>query len=105
MRTLHNLSTGEVTLNDMSRWPEIEARIKVHVPNNLPFQLLVLGSAKYDYAGAPSNWDPEHKHEETMVRWAKWCLRERKSAVRKIRKAYVRGDIPDAFDLMIDYFT
>lgn len=43
------------------------------------FELLALALFKYDFHGAPSNWNcqsysPDHKHEEVIMEWAHWVV-------------------------------
>jgi hypothetical protein len=114
-------------------WIDVYNRMKERVKDeNKIFQLLAYGLAKYDWNGANSNWWIEFGQENDIYRWTKWALSEinpdynpeddnneqdvnvvftvdnnllYKDDIEDIIKTYCSGqNIPDASDLMIDYF-
>lgn len=75
------------------------------------FTELALALAFYDYYNAPSNWDPKYQHEyphqNTIIQWTEWCIENSDTYERittYVREDYRKGKIPNAFDLLIDYF-
>ena len=68
---------------------------------------LALGLAKYDYYGAPSNWDPKFKHWEFIERWTLYAVDKEDEHysydVADILETYRTGGIPDGYNLMVDY--
>jgi len=68
-------------------------------------EVICLALATYDYCGAPSNWEPKFNNEKTIWNWAKWCGANRKKELKEIIKSYSNNKIPNASDLMLDYFT
>jgi hypothetical protein len=68
------------------------------------FTCLALALAKYDYNGASSNW--KYKHEETILAWTEWAFENSDAYnLEEIIQDYKNDLIPDAFDLLINYFT
>lgn len=71
---------------------------------------LGLGLAKYDFHEAPSNWDAhEHRdpHEKIIYEWAEYVYKNEKEYedhIEYICEEYNKGSIPDAYDLLEDYF-
>jgi hypothetical protein len=71
---------------------------------DLPMKL-GLALAKYDYNGAPENWND--RHEEVIFEWVEWCLENYdawKDDIELVLDQYARDLIPNAFQLMIHYF-
>jgi len=65
------------------------------------FKLLAHALAKYDYFGAP-----KYKHAWTIMRWTRFVLKRNYSEIPTLIRTDLRGKrIPDAFNVMIDYFT
>lgn len=93
------------TLND--DYNSIKERVTNYCiqKNNKEIVLLCCALAKYDYHGAPSNWETKYYHEETIFEWALWCQENsKKKELEKIIRIYNEGHIPDCFDLMEEYF-
>lgn len=112
-------------------WEEVENRVRnfcMEKGKDERFTLLCLGLAKYDLNGAPSNWEPQYKHEDTVFDWAEYVMmrntktkksdkasnlnspdeeseEESENDVDRIIEIYKEGFIPDCFTYLIDYFT
>jgi hypothetical protein len=80
------------------------------------FVKVALGLAKYDLNGAPSNWEPQYNHENTIFDWAEWVLTHRfegrdeeeieeyEQEIDYIIETYEDGLIPDCYSLLEEYF-
>nr|WRK65066.1 hypothetical protein MarFTME_021 [Marseillevirus futianmevirus] len=70
------------------------------------FKNLALALSCYDYNGAPSNWQEEYKHEETVFDWTKGVLEdEDEEDIDEVIETYNEGYIPDCYNFMENYFT
>ncbi|ALH06751.1 hypothetical protein PMV_053 [Port-miou virus] len=70
------------------------------------FKNLALALSYYDYNGAPSNWQKEYKHEETIFGWTKGVLKnEDEEDIDEVIEVYNKGYIPDCYNFMENYFT
>ncbi len=99
-------------------WPQVRERVtKYCSEHNLPelkhytrfrktqILRLALALAKYDYYGAPSNWDLKYEREETIYRWTKWCMKHQMENYDMLTGMYDQGLIPSASSEMTNYFT
>ena len=99
-------------------WPQVRERVtKYCSEHDLPklkhytrfrktqILRLALALAKYDYYGAPSNWDPRFEHEKTIYEWAGWCIKHQMENYDMLTGMYDQGLIPDAFSEMMNCFT
>lgn len=69
------------------------------------FKDLVSALTCYDYHGMPSNYLPEYKHEETIIRWAEGVLEnEDPDDIDDVIDSYKQGFISDCFNFMENYF-
>ncbi len=69
---------------------------------------LCLALASYDHQGAPSNWESEFYHEDTICNWAEWVINEEEideEEIDEVIETHANGIIPDVFNWMIDCFT
>ena len=112
LRTLVS-TNGEVTLNKRP-FDTIEARMTEYctLQKREDILELALALAKYDFYGAPSNWDADleeklnRKHEEVILDWADWCTKDEdyEDDIADLIDSYKNGLIPDAYNLMENYF-
>lgn len=93
-------------------WGLIKTRLEQYCSANgitddtIKEYMLMLG--RYDYFGAPSNWDPRWNHEPVIWRWAVWLKSKEeryKQRIRRCQALYDENMIPECSDIMIDYFT
>jgi len=111
MSTLFRADGSNCHVNDMQGWPFVKTRMeKVTKRRTSKFRTLALGLAKYDYAGAPSNWDEKQNfdHEKFIVRMADYAMKNKDaydSQIIDIRVDYRAGRIPDGFSIMCDFCT
>ena len=105
------LDCGDHHSQNQFPWHSCVNRVKAYCQEkhqNEYFETLALALSKYDYHGATSNWDPKFTHEKTIYDWTEYCLNnkeEYEDDIESIIIDYKKGLIPDAFDLMEDYFT
>jgi hypothetical protein len=85
---------------------EAEQRVIAQCDNrDRRFKNLVRALVRYDYHGAPSNFQPEHDHEKTIIEWAEGVIEEENSeAIDEVIDSYKRGYIPDCFNFMENHF-
>ncbi|AHA46174.1 hypothetical protein ISTM_276 [Insectomime virus] len=70
------------------------------------FKNLALALSYYDYNGAPSNWQEEYKHEETVYDWTKGVMEdEDEEDIDEVIEVYNEGYISDCYNFMENYFT
>ena len=68
------------------------------------FKDLACALVVYDYHGAPSNWQPEYEHEQTIIDWAKRVMeKEDPEDIDVVIDSYKSGYIPDCFEFLINY--
>ncbi|AYV76137.1 MAG: hypothetical protein Terrestrivirus4_185 [Terrestrivirus sp.] len=103
---------GNTILNDTNKneWNSIKKRMVLACNGkDDDFKELALALTKYDYNGAPSNWEQQYNHEKVIMHWTEWAFTEEnyneyKNDIKEIIKTNKKGLIPDAFRLLIDYF-
>lgn len=109
LSTLFDMSGNIVnnTLNSTKEYDEVKEKMILYCNEQNRPDLIDLCAAfsKYDFHGAPSNWD-EDNHEKTIYDWVVFCVsdKEYKKDLKVILKDFKEGRIPDCYDLMIDYF-
>ena len=96
------------TINNIEEYNKVKERVTLYCneQNRIDLIDLCLAFSKYDYHGAPSNWNEEDCHEKTIFDWVVFCVsdKEYKRDLKVILKDYNNGRIPDCYDLMCDYF-
>jgi hypothetical protein len=72
---------------------------------------------EYDHCHAPSNWDPEFKHWNSIASWVEWFTEEEPNQILKIIKLYEKnkngskslsqwGELSEKiFPYMINFYT
>ena len=98
--------SGKPGVDTQIPWHEIEQRVRTKcIGKDNSFLEVALALAKYDYNGAPSNWEVQFKHEETIYDWCEWVIENyKKDEYSNLVKDYKAGYIPDAFEYMTEYF-
>lgn len=113
LKTLVNME-GIVTINNLP-FDDVKDRMVKYCTdkNRTDILYLALALAKYDFYGAPSNWYPNQHdqyydctHEQVILEWADWSNKQEEynDTITDLISSYNEGLIPDAFDLMEDYF-
>lgn len=109
LSTLFDMNGNVVanTLNFTSEYNKVKERMIIYCNEQNRPDLIDLCAAfsKYDFHGAPSNWE-YNDHEKTVYDWVVFCVSdiEYKKDLKVILKDFKEGRIPDCYDLMIDYF-